>query len=309
MFPDLRQMVAAVLASIMVLICGFGLFAAFRISHEPLSRLPSATSLQLAADNAVKSSRDVVAGYSFDRRFPIDPGSTTPSPAAAAAIVPDARAADPQTTASTTPSSAQSNPPLPGNDQTPPQSSEQAGLRRDTSPTGETDRPPPAAVAPAAEAAVGNADELPVANEVSVATTASPPDADAAAPQIAAEAAHQSSESTSSEIPAASAGVSVATLTDRSGEDAQPLLPQTVPADRRETQPKRVRHIRRAVATASQGFGQAWPGQTTQTQTFQTAPQTQVAVRRPVRVRKVASTKSKDANTGVGGPFVPAPQP
>ncbi len=41
MFPNVRLMIAAVFASVVVLSFGFGIFAAFRVNHEPLSRLPS----------------------------------------------------------------------------------------------------------------------------------------------------------------------------------------------------------------------------------------------------------------------------
>ena len=52
MFPDFRLMIAAVLTSVVALSGGFGVFAALRINHEPLSRLPSATApLQLVPDN------------------------------------------------------------------------------------------------------------------------------------------------------------------------------------------------------------------------------------------------------------------
>ncbi len=53
MFPDFRLMIAAVLGSVVALMCGFGVFAAFRVNHEPLARLPSATApLQLVVGNA-----------------------------------------------------------------------------------------------------------------------------------------------------------------------------------------------------------------------------------------------------------------
>jgi hypothetical protein len=52
MFPDFRLMIAAVLTSVVALSGGFGVFAALRINHEPLSRLPSATApLQLVPDD------------------------------------------------------------------------------------------------------------------------------------------------------------------------------------------------------------------------------------------------------------------
>jgi hypothetical protein len=72
MFPNVRLMTAAMLASVVALICGFGLFAAFRVSHDPLVRLPPAvTAMQLIAENAARLSTTVVPGEPFDRRFQI----------------------------------------------------------------------------------------------------------------------------------------------------------------------------------------------------------------------------------------------
>ncbi len=52
MFPNIRLMIAAMVASIVALSCGFGVFAAFRVNHEPLVRLPPVTApLQLIAGN------------------------------------------------------------------------------------------------------------------------------------------------------------------------------------------------------------------------------------------------------------------
>lgn len=51
MFPDIRLLILALFTSIVALTCGFGVFAAFRVNHEPLSRLPADTTpLQLVAD-------------------------------------------------------------------------------------------------------------------------------------------------------------------------------------------------------------------------------------------------------------------
>lgn len=53
MFPNLRLLIGALAASVTALCCGFGMFAAFRVSHEPLSRLPSgAAPLQLVMNEA-----------------------------------------------------------------------------------------------------------------------------------------------------------------------------------------------------------------------------------------------------------------
>jgi hypothetical protein len=88
MFPDVRLLIAATLASVLALICGFGLFAAFRVSHDPLTRLPPATAaLQIVADKSARLPVGFVAAESFDRRFPIA------APAEPIAAEPDATAA------------------------------------------------------------------------------------------------------------------------------------------------------------------------------------------------------------------------
>ncbi len=87
MFPNIRLMIAAMVASIVALSCGFGVFAAFRVNHEPLVRLPPVTApLQLIAGNSAAVA--VAAAELFDRRFQTSP------PQRASAAVPDRGAAE-----------------------------------------------------------------------------------------------------------------------------------------------------------------------------------------------------------------------
>jgi hypothetical protein len=52
MFPNVRLIVVAILAAIAGIGCGLGLFATFRVNHEPLARLAEGSPpLQLAFDN------------------------------------------------------------------------------------------------------------------------------------------------------------------------------------------------------------------------------------------------------------------
>jgi hypothetical protein len=72
MFPNVRLLVAATLASIVILICGFGMFAALRVSHAPLFRpLLVAASPQPLADNAAITPLAFAPSGPFDRRFGI----------------------------------------------------------------------------------------------------------------------------------------------------------------------------------------------------------------------------------------------
>jgi len=68
MFPNIRLMIAAMAASFVALSCGFGVFAAFRVNHEPLVRLPPITApLQLIAGNSAAVA--IAAAEPFNRRF------------------------------------------------------------------------------------------------------------------------------------------------------------------------------------------------------------------------------------------------
>jgi outer membrane biosynthesis protein TonB len=85
MFPNVRLMIAAVAASILALCCGFALFAAFRVNHEPLSRLAAGNApLQLAADSGAPSAVALPAGQPFGTRFELI--QAQPSGAAAAPV-------------------------------------------------------------------------------------------------------------------------------------------------------------------------------------------------------------------------------
>ena len=68
MFPNVRLMIAAVVASVVALSCGFGVFAAFRVNHEPLARLSTATA-QLVVDSATPPAATLAAGETFGSRF------------------------------------------------------------------------------------------------------------------------------------------------------------------------------------------------------------------------------------------------
>jgi hypothetical protein len=72
MFPNVRLLVAATLASIAMLFCGFGLFAALHVSHAPLLRpLLVTASPQPLADNAAITPLGFAPSGPFDRRFGI----------------------------------------------------------------------------------------------------------------------------------------------------------------------------------------------------------------------------------------------
>src|SRR5271166_2177013 len=85
MLPNVRLLIAAMLASVLVLICGFGVFAAFRVSRDPIAHLPvAAPPLQLIAENRAASSAVLVAGETTDQYSHFDiPASALEETAAA----------------------------------------------------------------------------------------------------------------------------------------------------------------------------------------------------------------------------------
>jgi hypothetical protein len=63
MLPSLRLLIAAMLATVVVLMCGFGVFATFRVSHDPIAHLPAAAApSQLFADTEAAVSTVLAAG-------------------------------------------------------------------------------------------------------------------------------------------------------------------------------------------------------------------------------------------------------
>jgi hypothetical protein len=74
MFPNVRLLVAAMIVSVVAVSCGFAVFAAFRVNHEPLAGLPSATApLQLLASLSPSPPITVAAVEPFDRGLRANP--------------------------------------------------------------------------------------------------------------------------------------------------------------------------------------------------------------------------------------------
>src|SRR5271166_2300935 len=70
MFPNVRLIVVAILAAITGIGCGLGLFATFRVNHEPLARLAEGSlPLQLAFDNRALGSD---ARAPLEARLPVN---------------------------------------------------------------------------------------------------------------------------------------------------------------------------------------------------------------------------------------------
>jgi len=86
MLPTLRLLIAAMAATVVVLICGFGTFATFRVSHDPIAHLPTAAvPLQMVAEAEAGSGALSAARDSADPRSQFDAPMNVPQEAGPAA--------------------------------------------------------------------------------------------------------------------------------------------------------------------------------------------------------------------------------
>jgi hypothetical protein len=108
MIPNLRVIFAAVLASVAALCCGFGLFAAVRVNHAPLARLPAGPAPIQLVDTAPPAAT-LVATQSFGARFQLNEALIAASLASLSARQPDSASAAPQPIDHDNPASALSS--------------------------------------------------------------------------------------------------------------------------------------------------------------------------------------------------------
>ncbi len=69
MLPNVRLQIVALFVSVVALSFGFGVFAAFRVNHEPLSQIRAAAPVQLTAETAAPSNTTAPWGAPFGSRF------------------------------------------------------------------------------------------------------------------------------------------------------------------------------------------------------------------------------------------------
>jgi hypothetical protein len=329
MFPSVRLMIVATFASVVALMCGFGMFAAFRVSHEPFARLPPTSApLQLVvADNTNVSPLAFASSEPFERRFqfgelPNFPpvadiptrerdrhgaGETTP---AAAGVAPEIGVAEVRAAIVGGPIvQIASSGPRPGEEpalqtvgssedhQAPEASAQAASPSAVNGGVPAAPTPPDATTAevagepppPTASAPVGEAAATPVL------VALVPPADQAPLPEVAKPP---------SEI--APTGAATATAHKKAAKSAKKTKHVRVGA--------RIRRIHRtpaaALAEASQGINQ---NSTFPQSNFQTAPQTtqlQWTQDRPARSRRarVASGGTARPSSATGGPFVGVPK-
>jgi hypothetical protein len=328
MFPNVRLMIAATLASVVALICGFGTFAVFRVSHDPFVRLPAATApLQLVADNAAKSCAGFASGEMFDRRFEVKALPYAAEDANASAAAPEPRA-EPDTAPAT------------------PAQSTAAAPEEIPAAVGEpTEQPSAPTAPPTSEAPAVRSDNATASDPVNIAAASQPETATqttaadagmaAPAPDTTTAEPDQEIKSPGGSMPSAEPAPSIAEVAANEPQNEPPLPRERAmltaePAgasnavDQRAHKTaakkrKRIRvavRIRRVLRVATTQYLRTQYAPTTEqnfgaTQTnFQTAPpaQTQFVVRRATWVRhsRIASRKPREPNAATGGPFVRA---
>jgi hypothetical protein len=73
MIPSVRSMIVAMALTVIALSGGFGMFAAFRVNHDPLARLPAAaTPMQLVANDPAPQALSFASEQSFGSRFELN---------------------------------------------------------------------------------------------------------------------------------------------------------------------------------------------------------------------------------------------
>jgi hypothetical protein len=276
MFPNVRLLIAAMVASVVALSCGFAMFAAFRVNHEPLSRLATgAAPLQLAAGNPIPLIAMPVPAGSFGNRVPLNQADS-------AGASPKATPRQPDHDDSVEPPSA---------------------VASTTATTPETGAAEPAQSAPVAQAPAAEPDARP--DEVAVAPNEPPP----ATPS---EPAPATTETAVAEPPAAPA--EPAAPTEQAGQEPNPdTKPDTAATAEAEPPPSEVHHkaahrhrlaakaqrerlARATVQPVSQPTGIGGPF---------VPPPSRVAAR-PQRARQArAIVQPVSQPSAAGGPFVP----
>ena len=280
MFPNVRILIAAVVASVVALSCGFAMFAALRVNHEPLSRLATgAAPLQLAAGSPISSVAMPAPADSFGNRFPANQADSAGASLEATPRQPDhdGSVEPPSAVASTTATAPETG-------------------------TAEPAQPAPVAQAPAAgpnakpdEVAVAPNEPPPAtpsepASVVAAETAVTEPPAEQAAPAKPAAPTEQASQEPNPDT-------KPDTATTAAAEPPPPEAPhKAAHRHRLAAKAQRARQARAIAQPASQPTGIGGP--------FIPPPSRLAA--RPQRARQArAIVQPVSQPSAIGGPFVP----
>jgi hypothetical protein len=298
MIPTFRFMIMATLLTLMALVGGFGLFAAFRVNHEPLAQLPtSAMPFTLANNDGPPHALSFASEPSFGSRLESNAAVIAINTASLSGDNPDsANAVEPASTA-VTPDSSTGSPPattaavdVKTEDALPPAASKEADSKTD-------DASPPATVAeidPKTDSA-----EPPQPDAMAMAaprTAAVEPAGDQANNQAAVIAPGvENSQPESAPPDTASPAKPAPTVTAAITPTAIATAPTNEEVTAREiAKRKRLAAARRARRARALAAAQ---------------PANQNGLFPQANFQSLAQTGAQPAQQAVGGPFVPAPAP
>jgi hypothetical protein len=289
MFPNLRLLIAAAMASVVVLIFGAGMLATVRISREPLAHVIPVVVVPLPPLVEGDGARPLAFAPAepFDRRF--HTGEVQPAGDAMSALTLALTRATPRASATPSPAVetiAVAKPAATTNEVAPAAAAGPAASPPVTKAAPEASDDPPLASSPEHQSAVtGNAEAAALAP---LPVTADPAATEPAAILAAVEPPTESLKPLSDIAPASAAKPDAGMhATEKKAEKAAEPKPRHTHAARHRVRP-------------------ANPDGSFQQSNFSTAPAWQ---EQPTRTRRasVASRQTKDANPGAGGPFVSAP--
>jgi hypothetical protein len=328
MFPNVRLMIAAMFVSVFALSCGFGVFAEFRVNHEPLVRLPAVSGpLQLAANYAAPLLVAASTRSSFDAR------TLAPEPPSGAvatdAVMPKLAFQEsvPQDAMPQKSTPQESTP----QESTPQESAPQESAPQDAAPRGEAEPSAPVAVAPPETAPASTPDVVGSITAQSLPQNTQTPDSGPDANKEAATDTNKNALDTGTEDaaadPASEPPATEPSTPDRAIQGAD-TTPETVVTKgkrpvariaRRIFAPRRVavaayrprrsrpRIIARSVVQlAEPAFAFPPPEFQAAAQPAPQAARRQVLVRR-YAVRRAIAKRIVGKQTAIGGPFVRPP--
>ncbi len=297
MIPTFRSMILATLLTLMALVGGFGLFATFRVNHEPLAQLPtSATPFALANNDVPPRALSFASEPSFGSRLEgnaalvaintvsmsgDNPSSANAGESPSAAVAPDSFNDSPPATATAVDTKAEGA--------SPPVASKEADPKTD-------DASPPATVAeldPKADSAAPPQPDAMIAaapQTAAVEPTSDQANNQAAAIAPAVENSQPESAPPDAASPANPAPTVTAAITPTATATAAPADEQV--SAREITKRKRLAAARRARRARALAAAQ---------------PANQNSLFSQANFQSPAQTSSQPAQQAVGGPFVPAP--
>ena len=314
MIPTFRSMILATLLTLMALVGGFGLFAAFRVNHEPLAQLPtSATPFVLANNDVPPRALSFASEPSFGSRLEgnaalvaintVSMSGDNPSSANAveppgAAVAPDSSTDSPPATTTAVDTKAEgASPPVASkeadpntDDASPPATVAELDPKADSA-------APPSVAAVEADPKVGNAEPpqpdamtTPAPQTAAVEPTSDQANNQAAAIVPAVENSQPESAPPDAASPANPAPTVTAAITPTATATAAPAYEQV--SAREIAKRKRLAAARRARRARALAAAQ---------------PANQNSLFSQANFQPPAQTSSQPAQQAVGGPFVPVP--